>query len=1120
MAQTLTNDSLTVAATRSEQLTSAYTQTMSGVAGTVSVITATSQVDARAAALQAKLTALGITDLSQEGKLVLGGLTEITPGLRRGVAMSGTPIGTAGEIGLGTIPEYFEYTTAGRSTPLTAVASSATTRTATMRPVGFAAARLADADSLEADVLAATPTGATLAGTSFTSTPRLTEGRTLVMMSTPVLLADEAIIAVDELQLQDWTELLIANNVRYLTILATKITTGDNTVITWEATLPADRGLSERASDGMSHPRTSECSHSAFTADDGGGGGPGEHGETGYRGDDAPTVEIWALDVSRLPEFALKGGPGGTGQRGGDAGNGGHGAKGARAVPGVVWCNQGAGWGGDGGDGGWGGNGGLGGRGGRGGALILYLTDPCHEAVLDAGLTLDLTGGDGGEGGDGGAAGLRGLGGEAGDRWWPQCPAEPDRAGSPGTPGRAGDDGDRGLTGALAEPNLTAIVITEDEFWEKWSAPQIRTITPWEVEVGDVVQIEGANYPSTATVTVGGTAADATFFADTILQAEIPPVPSGWAEVLVDVPGGQTSNPASVKVLPSLFAVSPNPAALGVQITLTGAGFQAGCEVLFRGLELDASVDANGTQVQVTLPAPQGPFEDQGGVEEIFVRNPDGVATAPISLPLRHVLSTGFNVGTNGYSFLNAAANITGVANLGTFQETYGLFDVTLESLIDPVLTSAYFGFYLWFFNSRQPGYSSGFSMTAADEYWSGNTNLSGDHTSMASAERLLTVAQGHILSEELLEDLSIQAAFGVARAESALAEVEEVFRRQISLPADEAREIAPVMQLIPAGNILTPGFLGNLGQTHGLLPIRIEYAVSGEAWEKRLVVYDNAAAGGVGAETRIEFTRNGQVLDFVIDHLNLDGTLNSRDARSSSSGWTLSHVPLWFCWLMNVSMPLSAVWLMSPATLLVEDEQGRRFGTAGGRVWNDLPDARPAVGAPNLYLLPLDRNLRFTVTGTGKGTYTMGILDGPGGRSLTLTDVPVSPSTRDTIRITDRMREISIASVDPDKRITMHYGVGAGKEARALTVEGVRVGQQGGVTLREANNLSSFEVVAGQPRHPVTVGLMVAGSAGATRQEFEKVPVGGGRPAGFSVNSWEQLGAGSLQPKGPPGPR
>jgi hypothetical protein len=233
-----------------------------------------------------------------------------------------------------------------------------------------------------------------------------------------------------------------------------------------------------------------------------------------------------------------------------------------------------------------------------------------------------------------------------------------------------------------------------------------------------------------------------------------------------------------------------------------------------------------------------------------------------------------------------------------------------------------------------------------------------------------------------------------------------------------------------------------------------------------------------------------------------------------------LSHVPLWFCWLMNVSMPLSAVWLMSPATLLVEDEQGRRFGTAGGRVWNDLPDARPAVGAPNLYLLPLDRNLRFTVTGTGKGTYTMGILDGPGGRSLTLADVPVSPSTRDTIRITDRMREISITSVDPDKRITMHYGVGGAREARALTVEGVRVGQQGGVTLKESDNLSSFELVAGQPRHPVTVGLLAAGAAGATRQEFEKIPVGGGRTAGFTVESWEQLGTGSLKPNGTPGAR
>ena len=60
-------------------------------------------------------------------------------------------------------------------------------------------------------------------------------------------------------------------------------------------------------------------------------------------------------------------------------------------------------------------DGGPGGRGGRGGSVVLYLTDPVHEAVLEAGLALDLAGGDGGPGGWGGVGGQGGRGGDEGD---------------------------------------------------------------------------------------------------------------------------------------------------------------------------------------------------------------------------------------------------------------------------------------------------------------------------------------------------------------------------------------------------------------------------------------------------------------------------------------------------------------------------------------------------------------------------------------------------------------------------------------------------------------------------------------------------------------------------------
>ncbi len=1092
----------TVQAVRQDELTASYTRDVTATDLHLSVITARDEIDQRAADLQAKLVGLGITDLTQEGALVLSGLTEITPGVRRGVQLGGHTVSPGVDIGLDNLSEFFTYTAAG---PM---------HTSTSAAIGSSRAA---------------------AGPTIVVTARPSIARTLVMNPAPTLAVDEAIIAVDELQLQDGTELLIANNVKYLTILANRITVGVDTAITWDSIVPPARGLpGTAAADGTSHARTSPCEHSWYYASDGGPGAPGRDGDSGYLGDAAPTVEIWSLDAVALPEFELAGGRGGAGQRGGDAGNGGNGAKGSNSHATTLGCAETVGYGGDGGDGGNGGHGGRGGRGGPGGRVVLYLTDASHAAVLAAGLTLHLEGGVGGPGGDGGRGGQRGLGGEAGDPNGLWCSAKPERAGSNGSNGADGGPGSTGLSGRAYSdgdvPNLSAFVITEDEFLTKWTAPQIRTVTPSEVEVGDVVTITGANYPTLVTVRIGGTAVVSTFFADTILQAVVPPIPSGWNDVIVEIPGGQVSNPASVLVLPSLSSASPNPAALGVQVTLSGSGFDPDCRVLFRGAELPPdSVSSDGTTVLVTLPKPPGPFEDEGGVEEIAVRNQNGIATRSIDVPLRHVLSTGFDVPTNGYSFLNSLPNITGVADVGTFTETYGLVDATLESLANPGLTSAYFAFYLLYFNTIKAGYSSAFAMTAIDAYWSGTASLSTEHTALSEVEDLLTVAQGHILSNELLIELGFQSAVGVARAEISLDEIEEVFRQQVALPNDGVRRpIAPVMQLMPAGLPTTPQYFTDLGVSHGLLPIRIEYPVAGDPWEKRLVVYDNATSAGVGAETVIDFTRNGDTLDFVINDVDpVAGLVPDSPAKDSSNGWTLSHVSLDFCWLSNVSMPLNSAWLLSLGTLRIEDDQGRRYGTDGRQVWSDLPGVTPAVGVRNLYMLPLDQDLTFTITGnTDDGddaadgdTYTLGILAGGPGRSLTLRDVTLGRRSRDTVRIARGLREVAITTTDAAKAITVSYDVGGIDELRSLAIHGARIGRRGGLTLTASDDLSSFDVAGEQPEHSVAIELTATGPDGVHAQRFPSVPIGDGVARPFAVASWGRLGPESLSTVAAPRP-
>jgi len=96
------------------------------------------------------------------------------------------------------------------------------------------------------------------------------------------------------------------------------------------------------------------------------------------------------------------------------------------------------------------------------------------------------------------------------------------------------------------------------------------------------------------------------------------------------------------------------------------------------------------------------------------------------------------------------------------------------------------------------------------------------------------------------------------ARAETSLQEIEATFRDMIDMPADLRRDAAPIVQLMPAGSHHHEGLHREAGSESRALPIRVEYPVSGETWEKRIAVYDNA--GTVGLDAFLTFTRTAVV--------------------------------------------------------------------------------------------------------------------------------------------------------------------------------------------------------------------------------------------------------------------
>ena len=475
-------------------LTTAY-QAIQPQANSLSVITDEPSVRARVNDLHARLAGLGITDVSQQGRLVLGASVVISQGLRTGVAMQAEPA-LSGTLDIDIIPSLLDYTRPiGRRGAMDAA------------PLARGGAGVAPSTALRAATAPAVRAPAAQA------TPR----RALAMRSSSEIAPDEAIIVAEHLQLQDGTQLVVAEGIKYLTIIAQNLRVGHGVTVSWEAADASERGAAGRGSKGTSFPPYTTSASSKLHSPSGGSGQDGEDGDPGYPGDDAPTVEIWALQATSLPDFGLQGGSGGTGQPGGRGGDGGDGAKGRESHSMVYGCDKAVGFGGNGGNGGDGGKGGTGGPGGAGGDVHLYLTDASHEAVLAAGFRLNQAGGDSGDPGEPGLGGDRGVGGEAGDPTGFWCHAKPERAGTNGSAGAKGDQGRDGPDGETG--TLTAVVITEDEFRAKWTAPQVRTVEPSEAAVGDTVTVRGANFTRNAHVHFAGSPGSITVSGDTLLQA-------------------------------------------------------------------------------------------------------------------------------------------------------------------------------------------------------------------------------------------------------------------------------------------------------------------------------------------------------------------------------------------------------------------------------------------------------------------------------------------------------------------------------------------------------------------------------------------------------------------------
>jgi hypothetical protein len=465
--------------------------------------------------------------------------------------------------------------------------------------------------------------------------------------------------AAQQIQIPDDTTIVLMAGNRKLVLIANQIKVGKNVTFTYErstAGIPPSVPPKPGKPGPPATPSPFSQGDTGMPGTAGSTGGPGLSYDADANGT-APQIEIWTLDLQGSPAFDLKGQDGGPGGRGGDGGDGGNGGQGSDSECAKIFgagfnCKSGPGDGGNGGPGGRAGDGGRGGNGGVGGRFALYAPQASITAFT-AGFFATVDGGGAGPGGVPGTPGAGGAGGPVGHVLCNVCngPAASRHSGSPGAQGVAAQQGPAGLPGIVQQPDpIRFVPITQVEFDAELTRPAIdhfaSAVSPQGKAVqGETVTIHGLRFTPTDTVFVldpagSGVTSATTFLSDTLLSFQVPAVPGGFRSVQVRRLNGQTSNLATLYVLPTLAGTVPGPRITpGDPIQLNGTGFAPGARVRIDNLDIGQATYAgpNTLTIQVIRPPtmPLKPLTADGGESaQLTVALADGTVTAPLQVVL------------------------------------------------------------------------------------------------------------------------------------------------------------------------------------------------------------------------------------------------------------------------------------------------------------------------------------------------------------------------------------------------------------------------------------------------------------------------------------------------------
>jgi hypothetical protein len=812
----------------------------------------------------------------------------------------------------------------------------------------------------------------------------------------------------------------------------------------------------------------------------GGGGASGQAGAAQNTvAPAAPSVQIFALNINAVPAIDIQGVQGAPGNPGQNGGAGGSGAKGINGtdygVLGVGVCGQSPGNGGNGGNGGAGGNGGNGGQGANAGSFSIATTEDNWTSMLNQKITWKISN----SGGPGGVPGLPGSGGPggAGGNGGNSSPAgvcsnssgkkgANGNNGNPGALGAAGRAGAQGATGEMG--TITPYIITEAEWDAELTLPWLNTITPTTGYAGASVSGDGINFGPGDQVLVNGQNATATFPASGQFNVTLPTnVAGGPATITVKrAADGSVSDGMAFTVLPFLSSSTASGGYTpGDSITLTGTSFLANASVHLtqpsQAEQVLVPTSVSATSITFQVPTVSGMNSLTQGTATVVVVNPDGLASNTLDITRLSMVGNGFLPSQNGFGFSNASA-CPGSPSVGTFAEDFGSVEVAFSAATDPVLTAAYYALYAVLLGPECHGLCTGFACGALNRYLTGVTQVCTSIPAVTPALKTeFTETWGRQLSGQLLSSFLGQCANGTAQVFTTIQQVEAAFS------GHPANGDMPLVYLIPSGLPVNSQWINNLQVSHTLVPYKL---VRPLGWTSgyngvKLYLYDCNNPGNDNCY--ITFTQSGSTVTF---NYGATGSVNYSPAYSSANGFTLGVMTLSQALLNSVDLPWmdGAGWVvdfvLSPATLSVNNSSGQVSGTSGNQLLNQVPGVIPSLlsFAHNLMLIPTQLGLQRTIQGTGTGSYSYASIAPPNPstpasafsallpagaaavvpkeRSLTLKNVACTSATKDGVLLGPDNQSIQISTSDANKSfdvlIAQRYDVQSGAGATATTTQ------------------------------------------------------------------------------------